>query len=293
MLQETDMYGQKVRIQHFDSMGEFLADALEARRESSRFNKGNSWNGARTFREAADIVRNGLHNAMADINSLTEQVSVELPNYQDVWEPSVQGPVPIVPAAIAGLPDNMLTMVRQDIVGVPLRIWVSTAYSSGCSDSMIYKRGVAITALLQAVSTSRPVDIMLFAEFDDAGARGLHTPVIRVQSMPLDLSTLTAALTSQCVSRCLIMGWCDTNPGGFRGTWAWGTNPRDKKERDKTRAALGVAHSDLFIPAAYLSEQDDIIKNPVKWVREQVELSERLARGEEEPTEESSHDDDY
>lgn len=283
-LADMQARGHQVLTKQYDSMGEFLTELENSRMPSNRFGRaenGAHWHGANSFREGAQIIRQGIPKFREQINSLVDKVSVSLPSTQDMWVSDVAGACPIVPMAIAGLPDNMLRMEQQETSGVPLRIFVSTAYSGGCDIDMIERRGIAIMALLESLAAKRPVELLLFAEFDDETTRGFRTPIVRVDSMPLDQSTLTAALVSPVVSRMMFMGWCTEQPGGFGGVWAWGgMPPNEAPGQALTREALGASPQDLVIFAAYLTESDLILKDPLKWVQQQVALTERNLNGE-------------
>jgi hypothetical protein len=278
-LEQMQAAGHRILTKQFDSMGEFLAEVEGnqkiAQGRFARACNGDDWHGANGLREGIRIVRNGIPKFQEQVNALVDKVSVSLPSTQDAWVADIAGACPIVPMAIAGLPDNMLRLEQQETSGVPLRIFVSTAYSGGCETRMIEKRGVAILALLESIAAKRPVELLLFAEFDDTNRRGLHTPVVRVDSMPLDQTTLTAALVSPVVSRMLFMGWADANPEGFGGAWAWGGMAPNKPEAQAlTREALGASPTDLVIFAAFLTESDEIIKDPLAWVQKQIALTE-------------------
>jgi hypothetical protein len=269
----------KVRIKNYDSMGELLSELEnDYRFTGNRFARacnGTNWHGAANWREGMETIRNGLPGFRKDIDALVDKVSVSLPSMQDTWVADIAGACPIVPMAIAGLPDNMLRLEQQETSGVPLRIFVSTAYSGGCETNMIERRGVAILALLESLAAKRPVELVLFAEFDDSQCNGLHTPVVRVDSMPLDQTTLTAALVSPVVSRMMFMGWAESREGGFGGRWAWGgLPPTDPQAQSLTREALGAGKGDLVIHAAFLTESDLIMRDPLEWIKQQVALTE-------------------
>jgi hypothetical protein len=273
-LAEAQEQGHKLALREYGSMGEFIADMDNgAKNQHWCAHPSPAWNGARSYAEALRIIRDGIPKYQAEIQSLVDKVSVELPSMQDQWVADVAGCAPIVPAAIAGLPDNMLRLEQQETSGVPLRIFVSTVYSAGCELEMIARRGVAIMALLESLAAKRPVELMLFADLDYDG-RGFASPVVRVDSMPLDRTALTAALVSPVVSRMLMMSWCGHN-AHYTGGWAWGTEPTDPTAQALTREALGAKPEDLVLFGAYLSERDLILKDPVKWVQQQVALTEK------------------
>lgn len=258
-------------IEYFDSIGEFLTriDAPRYREHRS------SWNHSHDSALAA--ASKGNPSCNDEIASLVDKVSVELPSTQDAWVNDVAGVCPVVPMAIAGLPDNMLRLEQQETSGVPLRIFVSVCLSAGCSERIVRKRGIAINALLQAVSARRPVELMIFGDMGGSGY--LVTPVIRVQAMPLDQSTLTGALTDEKFLRVLMFAYAHSH-ARWQGQWAWDLQPTSSRAQQLTREALNANPDDLLIYGAFLSESDLIIKDPLAWVQQQVALTERNLNGE-------------
>lgn len=264
-----------LHVKHFDSIGEFLTE-IEKPEYAASGRKAAYF--SNNIPRAIDKARKGIPRHNDAINALVDKVQCELPAMQDAWVPSVSGPVPIVPAAIAGLPDNMLRLEQQETTGVPLRIFVSVCLSGGCGPDVIAQRGIAINALLQSVSARRPVELCIFGDMGDAGSHGMCTPVIRIQAMPLDVATLTGALTDPDFLRTLLFAYAYKH-SPWTGQWAWGTSPTDPDAQAKTRAALGCAPDDLVILGAYLSESDLIIRDPMAWVQEQIALTEKQAAG--------------
>jgi hypothetical protein len=255
-------------IEQFDSIGEFLTRIAEPRYRKHRSDWGHSHD------SALSAAREGNPSCNDEIASLVDKVSVELPSTQDQWVADIAGACPIVPMAIAGLPDNMLRLEQVETSGVPLRIFVSVCLSAGCNERVVRKRGIAINALLQSVSARRPVELMIFG---DMGGHGyIVTPVIRVQAMPLDQSTLTGALTDEKFMRVLMFAYAHEHHR-WTGQWAWGTEPTSKEAQRKTREALGANPDDLLVYGAFITEQDLIIRDPLAWVQEQVALTEKSA----------------
>lgn len=255
-------------LQQFDSIGEFLTHM-----EHSKYANRRGFHGE-TMPQALRMAREGNPKHNAEIDSLVERVSCNLPTYTDEWMPSVSGPLPVVPAYLAGLPDNMLRCDRREVSGVPMRVFVSVCLSAGCEARVIAKRGIALNALLQQLSQRRPTELWIYL---DVGCRdeGIVSPVIRVQSMPLDTSTLTAALTDEMFLRVLMFGFVHGHYN-WRGTWAWGDPPTSARAQRLTREALGAAPTDLVIVGAFLSESDLIISDPTAWVQQQIDMTEKL-----------------
>lgn len=261
------LLGQRPRrenfIRHYDSLGEFLTE-MRKPQYARTFHSENLQRGIRT-------AERGDNTLNAEINALVSKVSVELPSTQDQWVADIAGACPIVPMAIAGLPDNMLRLEKVETTGVPLRIFVSVGLSAGVDNAAVRQRGIAIIALLEHVSARRNVELHLY---DDSGGYGYMVgPVVRVQSTPLDTAMLAGVLADPDFERALCFPFLSGNVEGGVG-WAFGMSPTVPECVRLTRLALGANPDDLLIVGAYLDQVHQIMRDPVGWVREQVALTE-------------------
>lgn len=269
--------GQLVVKGEYHTMGDFLRACRtdSAYMETSRrhASANGSWCGAQSFDDAERLVRNGLPQYRERINALVGKCSVNLPSEQDAWVADVAGCAPIVPAAIAGLPDNMLRLEKQPVSDTPLRIFVSCMFSAMSSDEFIAQRGVAICALLETLTAKRPVELWLYVDLDAQNSRGFASPIVRVESMPLDQSAITAALVSPAFGRLMCQSWCYRH-AHYQGGWAWGADPENKRAQELTRAELGAAPQDLVIFGGHIKSKDVILTDPAAWVAQQIKLTE-------------------
>lgn len=269
-------------VREYDDIGAFLREMSGPEYHGCEHYSGGygaSFYGAHDVPGAIEVARKGISKYNDRIQSLVDKVQCDLPTTEDVWTPSVAGVFPIVPAAIAGLPDNMLRREEVETTGVPLRIFVSCCVGANFGESEIAARGVAMCALLQVLSARRPVEMMLYGDMGNESL-GLVSPIVRVQSMPLDTVTITAALTDRSFLRRLLFTWCDKAYGGGRygydGHWAHGMQPTDKQAQRLSREALGATPRDLVFHGGGNFERNDIFTDPVAWVQNQVKLTEQL-----------------
>jgi hypothetical protein len=147
----------------------------------------------------------------------------------------------------------------------PLTVYLDVCVSSGISPTELTERGIAILALVLILSERRPVDLYVYST---AANHDAHIPLVRIETRPLDISAATYALASAGFLRNLCMGFGDTFD--YRGGWAWGLDPTRREHQEKVRAAFGASEQDLIIYGGF--SEDPHIRNPVKWLHEQLKL---------------------
>lgn len=265
------MIGQKREnfLKYYDSVGELCNEMRDPKYRYTEY-------GENLPRAIAKAER-GDTSMNARIDELVSKVSVELPSEQDQWVADVAGCAPIVPAAIAGLPDNMMRLEKIPTSGVPLRIFVSVGLSGGTNDEMCRNRGIAIVALLRHLSARRTTELWLY---DDSGGLGYMVgPVVRVQSTPLDQAMLVGVLADPDFERALCFPFLTGNGQGRVG-WAFGGSPAIPEIQRLTREALQANPDDLVIFGGHLDYGSQLMRDPMGWIADQIKLTEKTANGE-------------
>lgn len=273
-------------IQAYDDIGAFF-DEMQKPEYKSQPSAGHhgggfldDWQGGVSgIAEMIRVTREGVSKHNDAIDALRDKVQCELPSMTDCWEPSIAGVFPIVPAAIAGLPDNMLMKDQREDTGVPLKIFIGCGTGANYGERHIRARGIAMCALLQVLATRRPCEMYLY---DDNGNRefGLVTPVIRIQSSPLDMATMTASLIHPGFFRILMFSWTERRfqERGYRwpGSWAHSLESSHPEAQRKTREQLGTSAQDLVFFGGANSDMTACYNNPSKWVQDQVNATEKF-----------------
>lgn len=251
-------------ITHYDSIGDFrrVLDTLSRKDGEGR---ASAWTGDESWASAKRNLLVGklesVPKASALLDSLAEH-SIELE--QTVWEPSVAGAFPLVPAFLSGQPETMLRPVPTASDRSPIRVYASVCCSGGVGAADLEKRGIAILALCQKLGAVRPIELFVYA--DMGGPGHAFMPCIKVETSPLDLATATFALTSAGFLRQLCFAWAEQY--GWGGAWAWGDAPTSSSSQRLTRDALGLSETDLLIPGGFVT--DPLIRKPVEWINEKV-----------------------
>lgn len=190
------------------------------------------------------------------------------------WKASVAGPRISVPSYISGHPLAARRRKRVESAKAPVRVVVETLVSAGMEEKAIRKRGAAITALVAKLAETRPVELYASFAMQIYGENLLGT--VRLQTKPIALAYLCAALNTRQFSRAIMFNAgramlkeAGKSHGGNIG-WAWDMVPEDGMRISMVRKELELASQDIFVPGGYFTEQDIIIRDPVKWVNDMV-----------------------
>ena len=249
----------------YESIGDFAAELDRLPSEQKTRMSASGFNGNETFAQARQSLVKGKLDVVPRADALMTKLAgdaIELGHTQ--WEQSVAGFIPCVPAYLSGSPESMYRPVEVQSDRAPVRVFASVCVSAGISTDNLEKRGIAILALCQKLTSIRPVELYLYADMGGSGWACI--PCIKVETSPLDLSTATYALSGAAFLRQLCFAWAHER--GWETEWAWGRDPNSSDAQSKTRKLLGLEDTDLLIPGGYAD--DPIIKKPVEWLNKQI-----------------------
>lgn len=190
--------------------------------------------------------------------------------------PVVAGGSVNVPDFLQGKPRCMRrrTLIESDVA--PVRVVVETTVSGGTSDSTIAVRGAAVAALVMRLSETRPVELWAVNASQQRGKDFIG--FVQVGVHPISLASVTAVLTSTEFARgCMLtaaLKECGGEVDDHIG-WGWGignATARCTRMRDE----LSLAEQDILVPGGHLSEQNEIIRNPVAWVNKYLDPQREL-----------------
>lgn len=243
----------------FDSVKEFMDDLPDSYSAIST-----DWAGGLDYSECRRAVWEGDKTALKysdDLLTKVEGEGMELLSPQ--WENERTGAIPCVPSFIAGAPDSMrrLENSRSDVA--PIKIYLDLFISAGFKVKECSTRGAAILALARKLESLRPVELYLLMSCGDSRynsktfADGWLSPMIKIDTNPLDLTTASFVLGHPGFIRQLAFAWCIKHG-------ADDCIPYFKEARDKIKPD----DADLFVENAILNR--DMLADPVDWVNQQV-----------------------
>ena len=147
-----------------------------------------SWLGS-TAEEYATLLRDGDLSAVAASDALLSRIETDLDvsGLRRELVPAVVGPVANVPAYLAGIPESMLAFEQVESDRGEITVLADMFISASFDPSAYRRRGVALLALVRALSIVRPV--RLFALVAHERGKNRHGCVVELPSNPLDLAT--------------------------------------------------------------------------------------------------------
>lgn len=215
----------------------------------------------------AEYYRNELVSGdlskVAESDRFLAQIEDQVPRSR-TWTNSaaVTGSLPIVPAYLAGHPQNMRLRTRTKKPAGPLSIFLETTGSSGVTG----ERGAAMLALVRLLNEYRPVDLWVCVTF---GQREMMNGLlIRVDTRPLALAHAAHMLRSlpdtayygSKVLNGLGLSWV--------GGWSYGVPELERKWCGEIFKRFLEPGSDvLYVPAAFLTDRWG---KPVEWLKEML-----------------------
>lgn len=224
------------------------------------------------------LMRTGDNKAVARARELLNKFTEELPSITQKWTLEVAGGFVNVGAFLAGDPEHMWRQEEDKIDSTPLRVWLGLTSSIGVTPTQIFERGIALAAFALALSERRTVYltpyVLLGAGNTSSRYRTRETQddysqpdgaIISwdLQTSPLILSEISAALTRSEVTRALGLSACYALNSACNGSWI-----DCYQNEPKMRRLLGCAQDDVWIGSIHL--QDPLLTDPIKWVKEQL-----------------------
>lgn len=235
-----------------------------------------NWTGGDEERLLKYLTEGGPSKIVRDSEELMDKVALELnlPTPGPRVELGLVGGVPHMGLALRGSPACMLGIRTDSLVNTGLvRVICDSSTSAGIDDDVIYKRASVVTALVRALSMYRPVEFLIGTCGSVGGKSTTDSAcIVRISSHPVDISAVAAAM-SQVFSRLFCyaveyaaVGCHDYSDGGGL---SWASKP---VERCLAPKVSSNSH-DIVIPPIHNNQSSAFLKNPVEWVREQVELA--------------------
>lgn len=180
------------------------------------------------------------------------------------WVPSVCGAYPIVPDYLIGMPENMRARrpVESDIS--PIKFVIEPTISQGVTIDQLNNRAAAIAALIMRTNEERPVELW-FSMVNDPGGNGDVYNFIRMESTPVSLAHIVAAMTAPTVRELCMSG--ATYQRGLRHY----DGDNHMPGRAQTRRYMGLNPQDVLIQGGHLVDAALMERDPVQWVHRQLE----------------------
>lgn len=271
---------KKTRVERFDCVTDFalwIDNAVSTSPNSgaikNRLGGDSRWAGG-SFSDAVQRAQGGANEAaIAAVEAIVDQVEHDLPltAAAGVMAPQIVGHLPHIPNYLSGVPDCMMAPTEA-LGGGPIRIAVDFCCSGSVSTETMQKRGAAIAAFAYLASTRRPVELFALGGIGpshEAPPLNAWVPVVNLGVSPLDIASVTYALTDATMLRQLAFAMRFLDDRGYGVQWAWRSKPHNANYIERMREIAGLNEADLFFTGGYSA--DGILDDPVQWVRKQLD----------------------
>jgi len=236
------------------------------------------WNMNIDTEAAINLCFTGDQSAVAASDALLSRMEehITMPSTRAIWTDDVSGAFPNIPAYIAGQPLNMRTRTKHQVDSAPLAIMVDLGISGGISSAQVRARGIAILALVRALSAHRPIELwaMDFGAADESTAsysRGPNAVCVaaKIETSPLDLSAASYCLTHPAFVRNILFG-LESKYHDFIGRWPFGINRALSRHEMEVLCAPMWPHvtETLALPGLHLA--DESMTNPEAWLKREL-----------------------
>lgn len=180
----------------------------------------------------------------------------------------VVGALPIVPAYIAGVPQNMRQRRRVRAACGPLSVFLECTGSAGSMGiNEAQQRGAAMLALVRALAPLRPVELWLCVTFGHHDE--MNGLLCKIETQPLDLARAAHMLCGLSATASVGAALISAKIGHHCGSWSYGVPELERKWCGEIFKRFLQPGSDvLYVPAAYARDQN--VANPSAWVRDML-----------------------
>lgn len=255
---------------HFDTpaaYADYVQNTQSKRRyESHEFNIANGYN----------LLRNPATDTTL-VNAAREQLSkllIDIPTTRREFTSEVAGAFPNVPAFLSGDPECMWLPYATDDSTAPIKIYVHILCSAAISnEATLIKRGVALMALIIALSERRQVTVCSYAAMGtvlNPRTQSTQTGAIvsyDIPTTPLIIAQIVANLVKPDVTRAIALHAVNVTAYND-GHWVRGHDSHNNYNEEQVRADLNAAPDDIIIPG--LHANSPLLADPIKWLNTEI-----------------------
>lgn len=245
----------------------FAAEAAKHPRNQDR-----SWLGGMSYEEAAKAAYEGYAAGLVESDAMLDKFSdLDLASRRWRTFDAVAGGAPNIGAYLAGSPLSMRRRERQLSDAAPLNVFCDVMSSAAIDVSSLKNRGVAVLALVRALSATRPTTVYMVGGDGSAPTTPAAFCAVRMDN-PMDLSRAAFFLGHPGAARGLLYSTLKHGLGCpiSTGSWAWGSVNEYRKHAPRLFSqAVGTPLDDcLYLAPPHTG--DKAISDPVAWVRDML-----------------------
>lgn len=256
----------KIHFERFES----AAEAVEVNRdreitnssfENARTKRHDEWSGVKSFSEVEELLRTGYQPTVDAMKDVWKGKSGTGTRFS--FRNEIVGYAPVVPLALKGVPNCMMSMQMKPIKAKVLDVYYDITSSCGTSSDAIIKVGQSILGAIIDLEREG-YRFNLYAVQTYSGGSDCDMLVVKVKSagQPLDLKRVSFPLTHTAFFRVFGFDWYSRVPGGkYRGCYghAMGYDYSESAMNDMAKDMFGK--NAVYISCSrYLGKSKEQIK---------------------------------
>lgn len=206
----------------FESVNEFLNTITNRepnghlRAADSHYVGSSDWYGTESWEEAQELLKNGYKEGLNDLMKTASTVKVINPQHKSTFKAGVVGFAPIVPNALKGIPQAMITKKKVEHKQKTISILYDFGASCSVSNSTILRGGKNMYSLIQSLENKGyRVEFNLFngvsINSKCSGACGI-TVKVKSYTQPLNPQLISYPIINTSFFRRHIFRWRETSP---------------------------------------------------------------------------------
>lgn len=235
---------------------------------------GSTWSGGLPWKTTMGFCHNGDLSSVAKSDKLLSKLDMfPAPTARHTWIDDVTGAFPNVPAYLAGQPLNMRRKVKQDNEFQPLAVVVNLLSSASVKASDVHARGIAILALVRALTAKRPVELWVGVTSQGKTSSESASVYFRIETAPLDLARAAHLISHPSISRALAYSILYDKfevPSGIPFAYGAGMRGDDAQKVFHQTIAHAFPHMSDVLAIPMLHGADQTVSDPVAWIQEKV-----------------------
>ena len=220
-------------IEQFDSLDDYLR-IISSRPVNSVFAKldelssekkgTKEFAATKTYEESVEIINNGFKEGLEKLmNNGGERLTYRSCSSKALPQAGVVGFAPIVPNAIIGLPNSMISTKRIPIKTKVVSIWYDITASCGVHSDSIARAGQHLMELIMMLEQQGyRVELRVASSYCEKDSVAMSVVKIKTDRQPMNPLKLAYPLIHASFLRRQGFKWLETNPNITEDGYRWG-----------------------------------------------------------------------
>jgi len=252
---------------------EITNDEFKEEFTRSQISKNSRWYGASSWKEATDLLKNGYADAVPELKKALDFTG-KGESYKRATRNDVVGFAPVVPLALMGLPNSMITSYRQPVRNKVINVYLDRTALSFRSVQDITEAGKRfLSAIIDIEKQGYRINLTILKSNSDGTSGDMLSLKIKDANSPIDLQRISFPLIHTAFARCICFDWYSRCPlATYR--YGFGRHLGDSFSNEEYTKAM----EEIFREKLVLFEMEKLIDSSEEHIKDVIlSANERLA----------------